>query len=166
METERITHTLDPIFDARSRVLILGTMPSPKSRALGFYYANPQNRFWRVMEALFNSAAPEAPEGKRLWLLERRIALWDVLRACSIAGADDASIRNPQPNDLRGLLAAADIRAVFTTGGKAFALYRKYLEHETGICACPLPSTSPANCARGLESLVEDYKKILSYLEE
>ncbi len=164
--TRRIVHTIDPVYDGRSRILILGTMPSPKSREQGFFYGHPQIRFWRVIAAVLREPVPGSVAEKRALLLRRRIALWDVLHSCSIRGADDASIRDARPNDLSPIFQAAAIRAVFTTGAKAAGLYKKYLQPRTGIAPIPLPSTSPANCARTFDSLVEDYRVLLPYLED
>ncbi len=163
--TERISHTLAPVFDSQSRILILGTMPSPRSRETGFYYGNPQNRFWRVLSGVFSEELPEDNREKTEFLLRRRIALWDVLASCSIEGADDSSIKDPVPNDLGELLRNADIRAVFTTGKKAWHLYRKFIFPVTQIPAIYLPSTSPANCARyAYEDLVREYEQIKSFV--
>ena len=157
-----VKHPLKPVYDAHSRVLILGTMPSPKSREEGFYYAHPQNRFWRILAALFQEPLPVSNTEKRAFVLAHHIALWDVLASCSIEGASDSSIRNPVPNDLNRILNAADIRAVFTTGKKAKALYDRYCYPMTGRAAIGLPSPSPANC-RGctLEDLTQAYRIIL-----
>ena len=163
---EHIIHQIAPVFDERSRVLILGTMPSPKSRELGFYYGHPQNRFWRVMAQLFQSPFPQTTEEKRALMLKNRIALWDVLHACTIKGAGDASIRNAEPNDIAPILHAADIQAIFTTGTKAFALYNRHIRPVVGREAILLPSTSPANCAQSLDDLCNLYAAILTYLEE
>ena len=163
-----VFHRIDPVFDERSRVLVLGTMPSPKSREVGFFYGHPQNRFWRVMEALFG--LPERAlvdnDARRAFLLERRIALWDVLASCSIEGASDASIRDARPNDLRRILDVAPVRAVFTTGTKAAHLYRRLCEQDCGMPAMPLPSTSAANARMRLPDLVEAYRPILDALQD
>ncbi len=148
-----------PVYDARSKVLILGTLPSPKSRENGFYYGHPQNRFWRVLAALLEEPLPENNEQKRQMALRHGIALYDVLQACEIQGAADASIRQPIP-----ILQAAEIRAVFATGQKAAALYRKYSQAKTGRPIFCLPSPSPANCAVSLEQLIRAYAAILDYL--
>lgn len=163
---ELVTHTIEPVFDGRSRVLVLGTMPSPASRAAAFYYGHPQNRFWRVMERLFGLPDRELSENgaRRLFLLRERIALWDVLSSCRIAGASDASIADARPNDLTRVLAAAPIEAVFTTGSKAHALYRRFDEELLGMPAIALPSTSAANARMRLPELVERYRVILDYL--
>ncbi len=159
----RVEHPLEPVFDERSRVLVLGTMPSPKSRETGFYYNHPQNRFWRVMARLFGEAVPAANDAKRDLMLRHGIALWDVLASCTIEGAKDASIADCMPNDIGWLLARAPIEAVFCTGAKAFELYGKHCQRETGIPATKLPSTSPANAAASLEDLVNAYRAILPY---
>lgn len=157
----RVTHEFGPWFDAQSRVLILGTVPSPKSRAAGFYYAHPQNRFWRVLPMLFDEPPLVGDIARQKEFLTRRhIALWDVLDSCEIEGASDASIRNPVANDMRVILRAAPIRAIFCTGQKAGALYKKYCLPQCGVAAQVLPSTSPANCAMGLDVLCEKYAVI------
>lgn len=161
---ERVLHPLEPVADAGSRVLLLGTMPSPKSREAGFYYAHPQNRFWRVLAALWGEETPAGTQERLAFARRHHIALWDVLRACSIEGADDGSIRQPEVNDLRQVLDRADIRAIFTTGTKAAALYRRYCLPVTGRPAIPLPSTSPANCRATLDELTQAYRAILAYI--
>lgn len=162
---QTVTHCFEPVFDENSRVLLLGTMPSPKSRENGFYYSHPQNRFWRVMAYLLEQETPQSPAQKREMLLANGIAVWDVLRSCSIAGASDASIRDAVPNDLSVIVKSARISAVFTTGQKAYALYKRHCEKETGIEAIGLPSTSPANRARrSFEALTAAYSVMLAYL--
>ncbi len=164
MENNIIIHPLKPIFDKNSKVLVLGTMPSPKSRENNFYYGNPQNRFWRVLSAVFDESLPQNNKERTALLLKHRIALWDVLASCEIKGADDSSIKNPVPNDLSIILEACNIKAVFTTGKKAFSLYQKLCEPKTEISAISLPSTSPANCRTSFESLVESYKSLRTML--
>ena len=161
MDATTVTHEIQPVFDSRSRVLLLGTMPSPASREQGFYYGHPQNRFWRVLAAIFDEPAPRTIEEKRDMLLRHHIALWDVLASCEIEGASDASIRGAQPNDLVRIFDAADIRAVFTTGTKAGELYRKLIEPTLGVPCTTLPSTSPANAKMKLADLVGAYGKAL-----
>ena len=116
MEPEVVSHRIAPEFDARSRVLVLGTMPSPASRARGFYYGHPQNRFWKVLGALFDEPEPLGTDTRKAFLLAHGIALWDVLASCEIVGASDASISRAVPNDLRLIADAARIGAVVTTG--------------------------------------------------
>jgi ferredoxin-type protein NapH len=157
-----VAHPLPPIFDKESRVLVLGTMPSPRSRETGFYYGNPQNRFWAVLSAASGEAVPATREEKLAFLHRHRIALWDVLAACRIAGASDASIREPVANDVGRILASAPIRAVFATGETAGRLYDRLCLPTTGVPAARLPSTSPANRGRWpFEALVERYRAVL-----
>ena len=162
---EHIIHSIEPVFDAESRVLILGTMPSPKSREVQFYYGHPQNRFWRVLAAVLGEEVPQSVPEKKAMLLRHRIALWDVLAECEITGASDSSIRNPVANDLSVVLDHAPVQAVFTTGATAWKLYTRLQKPHTGIEAVRLPSTSPANCAVKMEALTEAYKAILPWLE-
>lgn len=164
-EFERVEHTLQPVFDENSKVLFLGTMPSPKSREKGMYYGHPQNRFWRVMAEIFQSELPQGAEECKKFALEHNFALWDVLKSCTIRGAEDASIKNPEPNDISLILNTADIRLICATGQKSFQLYRRFIFPKTGIEIKPLPSTSAANCRNyNFDSLVEEYKIILDYL--
>ena len=162
---EHIIHSIEPVFDAESRGLILGTMPSPKSREVQFYYGHPQNRFWRVLAAVLGEEVPQSVPEKKAMLLRHRIALWDVLAECEITGASDSSIRNPVANDLSVILNHAPVQAVFTTGATAWKLYTRLQKPHTGIEAVRLPSTSPANCAVKMEALTEAYKAILPWLE-
>mgnify|MGYP002516743395 FL=1 len=155
---------IPPVFDEHSTVLVLGTMPSPKSREAGFYYAHPQNRFWSVLAALFDEHVPETTEERRSFALRHRIALWDVLAQCDIEGASDAAIKNPVPNDVAALLRGSNIRAVFTTGKAAARLYKRFCEPAGCPPAVELPSTSPANARLRLADLAEAYKVILEYL--
>lgn len=163
---ERVEHTLDPIYDEHSRVLVLGTMPSPKSREIGFYYGHPQNRFWRVLAALFDEPMPTTNAERTALLLRHRIALWDVLASCDIAGASDASIANAVPNDLTRITEAAPIQQVFCTGATAARLYKKLCESTTGLSATKLPSTSPANAAWSLDRLIEAYRPLAEAVGE
>lgn len=160
---EYVEHPFNPVYDENSEILILGTIPSPKSREYGFYYSHPQNRFWRVLSELYEREIPVSGEEKTRLLLEHRIALWDVLKSCAIAGADDGSIRNPVPNDIAGLLAKTNIQRIFTTGAKAASLYKRFCQKGTGIKAVALPSTSPANCRYySYEKLLDAYRAVLS----
>ena len=155
-----LQHTLAPVYDENSHVLILGSFPSPKSRETGFYYGHKQNRFWRVLAAVFDAPAPQTNAEKEAFVRSRGIALWDVCASCEIAGASDASIKNVTPNDFDVITSVADIRAVFTTGKTAFELYEKH----TGKTALLLPSPSPANCAVPTDALVDAYRAICAYL--
>lgn len=155
---EAVTHTFAPVFDRNSRILILGTFPSVKSRENQFYYGHPQNRFWKVAAALTGGAIPQTIEEKKKLLLAGHIAVWDVIASCEIEGSSDSSIRNVVPNDIAGLLGQTNIQAVFCNGGKAYELYAKYCEKACGRQAVKLPSTSPANAAWSLERLTESWR--------
>lgn len=158
--SEWVTHEFQPVYDRNSRVLILGTMPSPASREQGFYYSHPRNRFWPVMAALFEQPQPVSPEEKKDFCLKNGIALWDVLRRCRIEGASDASIKQPEVNDIPALLEKTDIRVVFTTGTKAAQLYRSRFGH-LDVPHIALPSTSPANCRVSMEELAAAYGAVV-----
>lgn len=151
----RIEHPFPPLFNADSRVLILGSFPSVKSREQRFYYGHPQNRFWRVLSRVFDQPVPETVAEKRALILRSRLALWDTIRSCEIIGSSDASIRAVQPNDLSRILNACDIRAIFCNGRKSHALFCKYVQPRTGRSAVCLPSTSPANARWSLERLTQ-----------
>lgn len=166
---QHVEHGFGPVWDGESRVLILGSMPSPKSREAAFYYMHPRNRFWPVMEAVFadpadmSDRAGDSAESRRAFTLRHGIALWDVIASCDITGASDASIRNAIPNDLTPILRSAPIAHIFTTGAKSAQLYRKLIEPhlvEAGIIIgmTQLPSTSPANASMRLPDLITAYR--------
>ena len=159
-----IEHPLKPIYNEASRVLILGTMPSPKSREEGIYYGHPRNRFWKVMAYLFDEWTPLTVQERTEFALRYHFALWDVLKSCDIKGASDASIKEPVANDISIILDAAPISAIFCTGTKAHSLYVKHIEPAVRRPAFRLPSTSPANCAVPFFQLCEDYMEIKRYL--
>ncbi len=151
-----LDHILEPVCDEHSGLLILGSFPSVLSRENGFYYGNPRNRFWPVLEALTGREVPEGPAARRAYLLENGIAVFDVIKHCTIIGSDDSSIEDVVVCDLSPILNCCGREIpIFTNGGKADQLYRKYLEPVTGIRAVRLPSTSPANAAWSLPRLVE-----------
>lgn len=155
-----ITHPIPPVFDEHSRVLILGSFPSVKSREAQFFYGHPQNRFWRVLAALFGEGAGETPAEKTAFLLRHNIALWDVIASCEIEGSADSTIANAAPNDLSVILCTAQITHIFTNGKTADRLYRQYQLPQTGITAVCLPSTSPANAAWSLDRLTEAWQAV------
>ncbi|MBR0138480.1 MAG: DNA-deoxyinosine glycosylase [Erysipelotrichaceae bacterium] len=157
-------HNIDPVFDNDSRVLILGSFPSVKSREKAFFYGHPQNRFWKVIAGLFNEEAPETVQQKKGLLLRNHIAVWDVIASCEITGSADQSISNVTPNDLDRILSAADIRKIFCNGSKSFDLYMNFIYPKNGIKPEKLPSTSPANAAFSLERLLEKWKIIVDFL--
>ncbi|MGN0203407.1 MAG: DNA-deoxyinosine glycosylase [Coprococcus sp.] len=153
-----VVHDLAPVYDARSRILILGSLPSVKSRGQ-FFYNHPQNRFWKVLAGIADHEMLANIEEKRQFLLDYGIALWDVIASCDIIGSSDSSIRNVVPNDIRLILNAAPIQNIYVNGQTAFKLYKKYLLPVTGIMPVCLPSTSPANAAWSLDRLIEAWGK-------
>ena len=155
-----VTHPIPPLFDASSRILILGSFPSVKSREGLFFYHHPQNRFWKVLAGVLEEPVPGSIEEKKIFLLKHRIALWDVIASCTIEGSSDSTIKNVVPNDLSGILSAADISRIFCNGGASFQYYKKYQEPRTGRAAVRLPSTSPANAAWSLDRLIREWAAI------
>lgn len=155
-------HTIDPFFDENSRVLILGSFPSVKSRESGFFYGHPQNRFWKVLAAVFSEeAVPISICEKKSFLLRHGIALFDVIASCDIDGSSDTSIRNVVPNDITQITSMCDIKSIFVNGKTAERLYKKHIFSQTGRMAQYLPSTSPANAAMSLEKLIDAWNIIL-----
>lgn len=160
-EYEHVTHTFGPVYDKNSKILILGSMPSVKSREQHFYYGHPQNRFWKVLSAVLGEAEPDTIAEKRDFLLRNNVALWDVIAACDIIGSSDSSIKNVKENDMNIILSAAEIRTIFLNGGKAYELFMKYCAkyvHESRPALVKLPSTSPANAAWSLERLTKTWE--------
>jgi hypoxanthine-DNA glycosylase len=160
----RLDHSIAPVYDAGSRILILGSFPSVKSREQQFFYGNKQNRFWKVLAQLLDCPVPETVPQKKDMLLSHGIAVWDVIASCEITGSSDASIRDVVPNDLSVILSAADIRAIYANGAKSYELYEKYIFPIHGIAAHKLPSTSPANAGYSFERLLDAWKEILQSL--
>lgn len=158
---ETVSHTLDPIFFSDSEILILGTMPSPKSREIGFYYAHKQNRFWKALAGALGEPIPSNTHECVLLLKKHKIALWDVLESCDIEGASDASIRNPVPNDIAQIIRCTYIHKIFTTGTTAYKLYNQLIKPKINKEAVLLPSPSPANARMSLVDLIGAYKRIL-----
>ena len=179
-----IQHPIPPVWNEQSRVLILGTMPSPKSRQAGFFYMHPQNRFWSVISNVFEeefeipnkdlrtgtteTTITAAITERRDFLLRHKLAMWDVLAACKIEGAADSTIRDAVPNDFTQIFESARIHDVFCTGKTAYELWKKYCtnkyEQRYNLTAHCLPSTSPANAQWKLEKLFEEYKTITLFL--
>ncbi len=164
MKSETVFHTIAPVWNENSKILILGSIPSPKSRDTGFYYGHPRNRFWSVTAGLLGEPVPQSNDEKREMLLSHGIALWDVVGKCDIVGASDNSIKNVVYNDVAKLTSASRIKAVFLTGNTAYSLYKKGLAEKVGLPYFGLPSTSPANAAMKEETLFEKYKIILEYI--
>ncbi|MCH5266862.1 MAG: DNA-deoxyinosine glycosylase [Lachnospiraceae bacterium] len=159
-EYQHIKHEFEPVFDSNSRILILGTLPSVKSRERNFYYGHPQNRFWKLLAWIYEKNVPGTIAEKREFLLKNRIALWDVVSECDIAGSSDSSIRNVIPADINIILENAQIEKIYVNGGRAYELYMKYCYPVTKREIVKLPSTSPANAAFTMERLIEAWKCI------
>ena len=157
MEYEHIVHSFEPVYDKDSEILILGTLPSVKSRENNFYYGHKQNRFWKVLATLLKEPVPDTIEEKKAMLLAHRIALWDVIQSCDIKGSSDSSIKNVQPTDI-GMI---NVTQIYANGNKAGQLYKRYQFPVTGIEAMVLPSTSPANAAWSFDRLCETWRVIL-----
>lgn len=156
----QVFHEFPPLFDQNSKILILGSIPSIKSREMGFYYMHPQNRFWKVLESIFEEKIID----KKEFCLKHGIALWDTCASCEIDASADSSIKNVVPNDLSVILNVANITQIFTTGKKAHQIYQKYLYPKYKINDICLSSTSAANAQKSLENLINEYRVILNYL--
>ena len=160
-----VTHPIPPVFDSASRILILGSFPSVKSREGHFFYHHPQNRFWKTLAGILAVPVPGSIDEKKEFLLSHHIALWDVIASCPIEGSSDSPIRAVVPTALSRILSTADIRAIFCNGKTSWNYYRKYQESATGIPAVSLPSTSPANAAWTLEKLEGAWGIVTDYLK-
>lgn len=163
---EHAVHPFAPVWDAHSRVLVLGSFPSVRSRQVGFYYGHPQNRFWKLLALLMDAEVPDTIPEKRDFLLKHRIAVWDVIHSCTIEGSSDSSIRDVVPNDISMILEKTQITTIFTNGRKAHSLYEKYMYPVCDIHAVKLPSTSPANAAFSLERLKSAWQPVCESLWE
>ncbi len=160
-------HNIPPVYDKNSKILILGSFPSVKSREAQFFYGHPQNRFWKVLSAVLGCECPVTTEEKKAMLLSHNIAVWDVIGSCQITGSSDASIRAVVPNDIAGLVAKTSITHIFTNGATSSNMYKRYCCNRVGIEAVRLPSTSPANASYSLEKLTAEWSgQLLSVLSE
>lgn len=160
MEYQKLNHSFPPVWNENSRILILGSFPSVKSREEGFYYGHPRNRFWKVISAVVGEKEPVTIDEKKEMLLRNRIAIWDVIASCEIKGSSDSSIKNVTANDFTEILAGSFINRVFANGKTAEKLYNRYAFPVTGVPITVLPSTSPANAAFSLEKLIKYYSTI------
>lgn len=159
-DKQRQIHPIPPVYDASSRVLILGSFPSVRSREEGFFYAHPQNRFWKVLACVFEEETPQTVPEKTAFLLRNRVALWDSIASCELQGSADSSIKNAVPNDLSPILRACPSIRIFTNGKTSDACYRRFIFPSTEIEATCLPSTSPANAAWSIPRLCEAWKAV------
>ncbi|MBQ3553971.1 MAG: DNA-deoxyinosine glycosylase [Clostridia bacterium] len=157
----QISHPFGPLYNKESRVLILGSFPSVKSREQNFFYGHPQNRFWRVLAAILKENVPTSIEEKKTLLLSHHIALWDSLASCEIVGSADSSITHPIANDLSPIFHEADIRLLCFNGKKSEEIYQKFAPRHYEVPTICLPSTSPANAQFTLERLTEEWARVL-----
>ena len=162
---DRLSHPFPPLYDADSRILILGSFPSVKSREAMFFYGHPQNRFWRVVSTVLGCECPRTVEEKQQMLHTHHIALWDTIASCEISGSSDSSIKNAVPCDLGRILSQAPIKQIFANGGKAYELYQKYSYPVLKREITKLPSTSPANAAFQMDRLLKEWKIIKKALQ-
>ena len=163
MNSQKQFHSIEPVYDENSSVLILGSFPSVRSREAKFFYGHPQNRFWKLIARIYNTDTPQTTEQKKALLTANRIALWDVIASCEIKGSSDSSITDVVVNDISIILGTADIKAIFCNGVRAYDLYCKHIRPAVNIEAIKLPSTSPANAACSLDRLYESWKIIKEY---
>ncbi len=151
-------HTIPPFYNPDSKVLILGSFPSVKSREEGFYYAHPQNRFWKVLANIFNEEITD----KKAFLKKHQIALFDVCASCEIKGSSDASIKKVIPNDIKKLIEESEIKVILLNGKTATNLFKKMIK-DIKIPTISLPSTSPANATYSLDKLIKEYEIIKKF---
>jgi hypoxanthine-DNA glycosylase len=154
-------HPFEQVFDTKSRVLILGTFPSVKSREHGFYYGHPQNRFWKIIAIITSSEIPETISAKKQLLLTKEIALADVLQSCFQEGSQDSRIKNAVPANLEKILNSVNICQIYANGDKAYQIFMKFFSKTLQRKILKLPSSSPANAKYSLEKLVEEWSKII-----
>lgn len=164
MKLENAVHNIEPVWNENSKILILGSFPSVKSREMEFFYSYKYNRFWKVISKITNSKEPKTIEEKKKLILDNNIALWDVIESCDIIGSSDSSITNVKVNDVTKITKNAPVKMIFTNGSKANNLYKKYLQDKIGITAIMLPSTSSANASYSLEKLIDKWKIIIEYM--
>lgn len=159
-KSQFITHPISPFFDKESKVLILGSFPSVKSREQGFFYGNPQNRFWKVLSTVFGDETPETIDQKKVFLKKNNVAVYDVIFSCEITGSSDSSIKNVTPSDICRIIKKSNIQKIFLNGKTAGRLYEKYLAANVSMPFEVLPSTSPANAAFSLMRLVQKWQAV------
>ncbi|MDY3818636.1 MAG: DNA-deoxyinosine glycosylase [Lachnospiraceae bacterium] len=161
MQYTHVVHPFEPVYDQNSKILILGSFPSVKSREQKFFYGHPRNRFWKVLAGVLDREVPGTICEKKAFLLENHIAVWDVIASCEIKGSSDSSIKNAQPTDLAKIIAESKVERIFVNGQTAGRMYAKYQEKMLGMKARVLPSTSPANAAFSTEKLIQIWQEAL-----
>lgn len=160
MQPQKIIHPIPPLYDAESKILILGSFPSIKSREAMFFYGHPQNRFWPLLARLFGEDIPTSIEEKKSLVLRHHVALWDSIHSCTIVGSSDSSVRDVVPNDLSVILDNSKVERIYCNGALSHKMYMKYIYPTTGIAAVKLPSTSPANAAFNMDRLEKEWQVI------
>ena len=155
-----VVHPIEPLYDTNSKILILGSFPSVKSRENMFFYSHPKNRFWKVLSAVFDCEMPCSIEEKCEFLHKNKIALWDVIESCDISGSSDSSIKNVKVNDITCILKSAPIERIFVNGKTALKYYDQYIKEQINRSAICLPSTSPANAVKSEADLINEWKVI------
>lgn len=155
-----VVHNIEPTYDSNSKILILGSFPSEKSREEGYFYAHSQNRFWSILAIIFDEKLPKTIKEKKTFLLKNNIALWDVIQSCNIVKSEDSSITDVKVNDLGKILKTAKIQKIYVNGREAEKLYKKHMQLYANIKALYLPSSSSANASYSLEKLIEKWKII------
>lgn len=153
--TEYIVHPFEPFFRADSKILIVGSLPSVKSRENGFYYGHPQNRFWKMLAMIFSEEPPLLIEEKQRFLEKHKIAVYDSIRECTICGSSDSSISNVIPSDIEKIVSACKIIKILANGKTAAKYFLKYQDEKLCSMLKTLPSTSPANAVYSIQKLVE-----------
>lgn len=159
-ETMNIQHPFPPLFDENSKTLILGSFPSVKSRETMFFYGHPQNRFWKLIAALYGEETPTDIDEKKSLILRRNLALWDSIQSCTITGSSDSSVKDVMPNDLSIIINNSRVDRIFCNGALSYKMYMKFIFPKSNIKATKLPSTSPANAAFSLGRLLEEWEVI------
>ena len=127
-------HTIPPVWDENSKVLILGSFPSVKSREEGFFYGHKQNRFWKVVANVCNCPVPQNIDEKKAMLLANGIAVWDVIHSCDIVGSSDSSIKNVVTADISGIIRKSRIQYIYVNGKTAEKYYKKYIHNNINRC--------------------------------
>lgn len=162
----KVVHPFEAVYNNDSKILILGSFPSVKSREINFYYGHPQNRFWKILENIYNEKIDNNIERKKEFLLRNNIALWDTIKSCEITGSSDSSIKNAIPNDIENLIHTTNIKAIFCNGNTSYKLFMKYFKDKINIPIICLPSSSPANAKFSLIDLTKIWKgNIINYVK-
>lgn len=154
-------HPLKPLYDKNSKILILGSFPSIKTREYGFFYGHKQNRFWKILSGIFDEEIADTIEDKRAFLIKHNIAVWDSIYSCDIIGSSDSTIKNVVPTDLKPIIKGSRVDRIFCNGATSYKYFHQFSEKDLGIKGVKLPSSSPANAAYSINRLIDEWKIIL-----